>query len=475
MVKSSACREERSLKNQQKTNLSQAKQEADNLSKSLKKEAKERARLAEMKKRLEERNLRENWFRLDNAALIYPAIGSAEWNSVFRISAIIRDKVDVEKLQQALDNTLQRYPFYNVSLREGLFWHYFQVLDTKPHVEIEKYYPCRHFEFGKKEQVFRILYLDNKISMETFHSLADGGGAMQFFNTLLVRYFEICGINYKNLKEYNLNVRDLPTIEEGEDGFRRYATKGKSKPRKEAVAFAIKGPLENQNVLKVVTGVVDVGELKKVAHDYGVTINEFLSAVYLKVMIAEKRCDKKQAKKPVKLSVPVNCRRFFPTKTMRNFSQFINIEIPVDKEDGTFAMLLEIVKEQSKNFNKDYLQQSINTNINSEKNFFVRIIPLGLKDFVLKMVYNRVGERLFTSTLSNLGLCKLPEELNDKILNYHVALGATKLNRINLTAVTFNEKCSLTFSTRLVEMRVIREFFLTLAELGLKVEIFSNI
>ncbi len=453
----------------------QQQKNQENLTKTIKKEAKERAKLAEMKKRIEERNLRENWFRLDNAALIYPAIGSAEWNSVFRISAIVRDKVDVVLLQQALDETLQRYPFYNVSLREGMFWHYFQVLENKPKIEIEKYYPCRHFVFGKKQQIFRILYLDNKISMETFHSLADGGGAMQFFNTLLVRYFELCGVKYEHLNDFDLNVRDLPSIEESEDGFRRYATKGKSKPRQESVAFAVKGPLENVNVLKVVTGVVDINSLKKIAKEYNATVNEFLSAVYLKVLIDEKRRDKKQIKKPVKLSVPVNLRRFFPTKTMRNFSQFINIEIPVNKENGTFPMILEIVKEQSKNFNKDYLQQSINTNINSEKNFFVRIIPIGLKDFVLKMVYNRVGERLFTSTLSNFGVCRLPDELKDKIINYNVVLGATKLNRINMTAVTFQNNCSLTFSTRLIEMRIIRDFFRILSSLGLKVEIFSNL
>lgn len=443
--------------------------------KMLKKEAKERAREVELIKRMEARNIRENWLRLDNAALIYPAIGSAEWNSVFRLCVIVAEKVNPQYLQQALDETLVRYPFFNVSLCDGLFWHYFQVLDTKPKIEREVDYPCRPFVFNRKNQIFRVLYLDNKISFETFHSLTDGGGAIQFFNTLLVRYFELCGTQYANLNKFNLNVRDLPSIEESEDSFRRFATKGKCKPRKESVAFAIKGPLENPNILKVVTGVVDIVELKRIAKEFDATINEFLSAIYLKVMIAEKRHQNKQHKNPVKLSVPVSLRHFYPTKTMRNFSQYINLEIPVDREEGTFAMLLEIVKKQSKQLNKDYVQQSINTNVKSERNFFVRIMPVFIKDPVLKIVFNRVGERLFTSTISNLGVCKLPDELNDKILNYHFVLGATKLNRINLTVGTFNGKCSLTFSTRLVEMRVIRDFFKTLSELGLKVEVFSNL
>lgn len=444
-------------------------------SKTLKKEAKERAKQAELIKRTEARNIRENWFNLDNAALIYPAIGSTEWNSVFRVSAVITESVNPVYLGQALDDTLKRFPFFNVSLCDGLFWHYFQVLDKPPQIEVERNYPCRPFVFNRKNQIFRVLYLDNKISFETFHSLTDGGGAVRFFNTLLVRYFELCGVKYKNLSKYNLNVKDLPSIEESEDAFRRFAEKGNYKPRNEDVAFAIKGPLENQNILNVVVGVVDIDELKKLAHQYSATINEFLSTVYLKVMINEKRHDNKQQKRPVKLSVPVNLRKYYPTKTMRNFSQYLNYEVPVNKEDGNFAMLLSIVKEQSKNINAEHFQQMINTNIRSERNFFVRIMPLAIKDPVLKVFYNRVGERLFTSTLSNLGVCELPEELNEKISNFHFILGATKLNRINLTAVTFNGKCSITFSSRLVERRVIREFFKTLTDIGLKVEIYSNI
>ena len=94
------------------------------------KEAKRQLAEAERIKRIQAQNIRENWLKLDNAAMIYPAIGSSQWNSVFRLSVILKDKVDKEKLQQALDDSLVRYPFFNVSLRNGLFWHYFQILDT---------------------------------------------------------------------------------------------------------------------------------------------------------------------------------------------------------------------------------------------------------------------------------------------------------------------------------------------------------
>ncbi len=438
------------------------------------KEAKRQLAEAERIKRIQAQNIRENWLKLDNAAMIYPAIGSSQWNSVFRLSVILKDKVDKEKLQQALDDSLVRYPFFNVSLRNGLFWHYFQILDHKPVIEEEKDYPCRPFEFEKREQIFRILYMENKISFESFHSLTDGGGALQFFNTLIVRYFELCGVSYKDLYKYNLNVKDLPDEEEREDAFRRFANKEKSRSRKEKVAYAVKGNLEPIQVLKVVTGLVDLGQLKEISKAHNATINEFLTAVYFVALCSEKARQHFQNNKPIKISIPVSMRRFYGSKTMRNFSQFVNMELPLDKEKAEFCDILNIVKEESKLINKDYLQGSINANVKSEKNFFVRIMPLGIKNFVLKLVYSKVGEKLFTSTLTNVGLIKLPEELNEKIEHYFVVLGATKLNRINLTANSFGNECAITFSSRLKENRIIKNYFKFLSEFGLNIKIFSN-
>ena len=278
------------------------------------KEEKDYARELEQIKRVEARNIRENWFKLDNAALIYPAIGSAQWNSVFRMSVITRQPVDKDKLQQALDLTLLRYPFYNVSLREGMFWHYFQVLESKPLIEPEKDYPCRPFIFNERKQIFRVLYMDNKISFESFHSLADGGGAAHFFNTLLVCYFELCGADIKNY--LNFNVRDLPDSEENEDAFKRFFDKTKSRPRKEKTAYAVKGNLEPIQVLKTITGLVSVTKLKEITKQYDATVNEFLTAIYFQALIAEKIRSNKQHNRPVKISVPVNMRKFYSTKTM---------------------------------------------------------------------------------------------------------------------------------------------------------------
>ena len=39
------------------------------------------------------------WFRLDNAAKIYPAARNEKWSNVFRVSATLKEEVNVDILR----------------------------------------------------------------------------------------------------------------------------------------------------------------------------------------------------------------------------------------------------------------------------------------------------------------------------------------------------------------------------------------
>lgn len=68
--------------------------------------------------------MKKNWFRLDNAAILYPAAATKKWSSVFRLSAEMDQEVDPSILQQALNNILPRFPTMKVRVRNGFFWSY---------------------------------------------------------------------------------------------------------------------------------------------------------------------------------------------------------------------------------------------------------------------------------------------------------------------------------------------------------------
>lgn len=46
--------------------------------------------------------------------------------NVYRISVTLTDEIDSEKLQEALDIVLPKFGLFNVRLRMGVFWNYFE-------------------------------------------------------------------------------------------------------------------------------------------------------------------------------------------------------------------------------------------------------------------------------------------------------------------------------------------------------------
>ena len=65
------------------------------------------------------------WRRLDNTAKLFAAVSGEDLSSVFRISAVLKEKVDPELLQRALVRTLPEFENFREKLRKGFFWFYF--------------------------------------------------------------------------------------------------------------------------------------------------------------------------------------------------------------------------------------------------------------------------------------------------------------------------------------------------------------
>ena len=83
------------------------------------------------------------WYRLDNAAKIFPGQNTQKWSNIFRLSVVLREKVDPAVLEQAVIMTLPRFPCFNVRMRRGFFWHYLEKNDRlAPPIQPDIQNPC---------------------------------------------------------------------------------------------------------------------------------------------------------------------------------------------------------------------------------------------------------------------------------------------------------------------------------------------
>ena len=66
------------------------------------------------------------WYRLDNAGILYSALQREEYSAIYRFSALMTEPVRPAALQNAIDRVLPRFPSFAVRIRRGLFWYYLE-------------------------------------------------------------------------------------------------------------------------------------------------------------------------------------------------------------------------------------------------------------------------------------------------------------------------------------------------------------
>ncbi len=417
----------------------------------------------------------KQWYKLDNAAKLYPAIRSRKWTAIYRVSVKLRETVDEQRLAKALEITVGRMGIFSCRLKAGLFWYYFENNPRLPQVTGDAINPCiRLYTKDCNGYLWRVRAHNKRISLEVFHSVSDGYGGITFLKTLVAQYLSLGGWDIP-ANSGVLDCSQPPSDEESEDAFLKYYNKKAVRSWKETRAYQIKGKKEEHHTLNIVRGLVRISDLKTAAKKYNVSLTDFLVGVYMYTLYLIQKKENPRRIKPIKVSVPVNLRAFFETQTLRNFSSYVNPEINANWGDYTFEEILSVVHHYLRcELTKKNLAAKMSKNVKAEKNIFVRILPLYLKNRVINLIFQLAGETRITSTLSNIGVVDMPKEMAVHVERFDVMLGALRYNSVNCAVCTFGDMISICFSSTIKETHVEREFFRFLVKMGIHVKIESN-
>lgn len=417
------------------------------------------------------------WAKLDNAAKIYPAARRKNWSNVFRQSATLTDAVDKEVLSSALAVVVKRFPTIASRLRKGAFWYYLQEVESPPEIIDECSYPLTFM--SRKEMrkcAFRVIVYKNRIAVEFFHSLTDGTGALVFLKNLLAEYLE---------QKYNISVplengivdrRQKPIDEETEDSFLKVAGEV-SQSRKDSNAWRMSGEGEAQGFLNLTCFKLPVKDVIDKAHQYNTTLTVFLSAVMMKALLnlQKEKTPSLKKQKRIKLLIPVNLRNLYPSKTLRNFAMFTIPEIDPRLGEYTLEEIINVIyHKMGAEITKKHMSSVIAANVNDEKNLFLRVAPLPLKNIVMKTVFNSVGEKKSCLTLSNLGLVKFPEIMKKYITRMDFILGVQAAAPYNCGVVSFDDTVYVNFIRNICQPELERHFYYVLKETGIEATLESN-
>ena len=277
------------------------------------------------KKNLSDKFKRKDWYQLDLSAIVYPTLQRRDFSSVYRLSVVLKEEIQPEVLQKALDRTLPRFPTYKVAMRKGLFWRYLEPNNRPgPFVQRDVKNPCQPMYFkANNRYLIRVYYFRNRIALEAHHSLGDGTGGMYLLLTMTAVYLRLLGHTEIENSGFVMDIEEEPAEGELEDAYKRYANAKVRPPRLQEKAYRVRGTAEPFYTLNIIDGIMSVKEVMQVAKGYGATVTEYLNAVLLYALLEKQKDERERKLRPVKIAMPVNLRRFFPSITLRNFITMI--------------------------------------------------------------------------------------------------------------------------------------------------------
>ncbi|MGI6085506.1 MAG: hypothetical protein ACOYIF_08675 [Acetivibrionales bacterium] len=415
------------------------------------------------------------WYRLDNAALIYPSIQSDRITTMFRISMTLKETVDPKILQTSLEEVIKKFPFYRVRLKKGFFWYYLEHNPKLPRVERDVRYPLGrlHPNLGTRF-LFRIRYWQSRIAVEFCHVLTDGNGGLVFLKALVYDYLKRKGKDPGDPGDIPV---DVLAGEAAEDAYNRFYKSPLPLPDKGKKAFHPKGKLLHPGAILITTGIVPLEPLLGAVKKHNVSLTTFLVAVYIDALqeLQDKLVSHNPRKRPVALQVPVNMRNIYPSKTLRNFSLFVIPEIDPRLGKYSFEEILQIVRETIvTQTNEKAISKYLARNVGGQRNWAVRTIPLVFKKLLMPFLYTRMGENLCSGTLSNLGLIRLPEGMAGEVERIDFILGTNPINKTGCAICGYNDKLFINFGSNMRDKSVERLFFTRLIKLGIPVKLEVN-
>lgn len=439
---------------------------------------------------------RRTWVRLDNASNIFLAAMSSVDSKVFRLSAQLTEEVDPALLQQALDRVFDQYVLYHSVLRRGIFWYYLEDSDLRPQVTPDRLPPCDHlYHFDRRELLFRVVHHRNRISLEVFHALSDGSGAMQVFTDLVGEYVAL-----RHPDDFGAPATTRPVKQRLErDSFTHYFKQTRRQEFTEAAQSAslavggqsgqvgqdagappppivgpvrrragrrrihrVRGSLTPDHRTRVVELEMPIAPVLRLAKQHGVSLTIYLTALFLDAI---RSVDGTARQSTMAVSVPVDLRQHFPSNSARNFFATTRLEHDFAADDSLTGICRSLNEQLLSQTTPAALEAKLRKLIGFELNPAIRVVPRPLKDVLLGGI-NRLNNRSLTVAISNLGRASFPDAVARHVELVFLMVSAA---RPQFCMISHGDRLTVTFTSPFVALDVQRAFVRQLTSHGVPV------
>ncbi|MBN2535632.1 MAG: hypothetical protein JXB88_22330 [Spirochaetales bacterium] len=421
-------------------------------------------------------NLIREWYRLDNAATLYSLVTSARNPCIFRLEAVLKHPVNINRLQLALDNIIERFPYYRVNLLPGVFWHYWNTNLLKPRIIADSTYPCEVMPVTKRGIFpYRVRAHANVVAVEFHHSITDGTGGLVFLKSLVAEYLRYKGIKIPE-SETIYRPDQTPDLMEYEDAYKRYYKEATPSPTKQSKVFKFPYRIKPDKPYIRTRAELSLEDVITVSKKMKISITELLTAVLLEsmqdILFSIPPPGRRRKVRPIRILVPVNLRNIYETSTMRNFTLYVNPEIDPRLGRYSFDDIIKSVYHYMKSeINDKFINKQITRNVRAELHPLLRVTPLFLKKILLRIVYTFFYSSVNNAVFSNLGKIDIPAAMEKEVEAFHFFLTPNKDGTMCLCMLGYMDKLYIDFGRVHEEPDIEKLFFRKLANWGVRIKI----
>lgn len=355
----------------------------------------------------------ERWYKADNVSQVFLAANDDRDTKTLRISATLTEKIDPEALQKATEQVIEHRPMFQYHIRGGLFWHYLEKTNEVPRVmpECERPCPVLYGKHYKGNLHINITYYENRINFEAFHVICDGTGAIEFLNTLVLKYLTI-----KHPELESISVSNEGSTEElSENSFEQFYEKKPKAITGIKKSYHVKGSRLPYSQLQFLEVRFKSAEVKQTAKKYGVSVSSVIGARLMTALYQDMPSLKKNM--PITITMPVNLRNYYPSKTSRNFFNNISISHVFSGSETEEELSIVFDKKMKEGLSPEIIKGQMDSFQKFEKDAYIRIVPRVIKQFVIKQI-TKADTRKTSAVISNLGIVRFPEEMAKYVEHY---------------------------------------------------------
>ena len=406
--------------------------------------------------------MKQTTYAIDNSAILYLALMRRRHTNSYRFTMTMREEVDPAVLQQAAERIYRRFPTIIAGFRKEFYRYRVIPAASAPLVQPDPgvLNPMNREEIASC--ACRIFYRGRDISYEGFHASADGYGAVACLTTLVAEYLRLRHGSEIPVCNTLCRVDETPMAHELEDSYLTHQS-GKALHLPSRYSYQLPGVYREPRVYPCAR-IYHTDTILAASRKHGVSMTALLSGIMAaSIMDIQSRHARKL--KPVRIMVPVDLRRIFGSRTLRNFILYALPTMEPGDEQLPIRELLHRFQSQLKEqLDPKRMAAIMAYNVRAQANFFFRAIPVGIQCALMRLAYRFFGESNSSITLTNLGNVQLPPEMASQVETMQCILTPRAGSPYNCSVIALNGKLNITLSRFCRQPELEAVFFAKLEE-----------